>query len=247
MTLKLFIFICLASISNSSFGQHRTGLIYNDSAYSALRRLPIGGKQSIYLPVVSLEKFAPPAGDQGNCSSCVGWACGYAALSTAWAIKKNITDKSQILEFANSAMYVYVNISKDCNSGSEFLPALDLVKKQGDCLSRNFHPNKFEPPPSFLISEALSYKIENYTSIFEFNDIDSVKIVRTQLSLQNNQPVIIGIDCYASMMELNSTNAVWEGISKDDKIVGRHALCVIGYNDYTHQFALFNSWGQNWG
>lgn len=32
-----------------------------------------------------------------------------------------------------------------------------------------------------------------------------------------------------------------------EKVVGGHAVLVIGYNDATQRFIVRNSWGTNWG
>ncbi len=231
--------------------QYSTGLVFDDNGYEKSPRLALGGKAKATQPVVSLKEYNPYPDNQRNCGSCVGWATGYACLSTAWAIKYNLKDKDQITQKANSAMYIYVQIAQNCQQGSKFEDALDLLKDGGDCLKNDFNPAYYQELDESLLqslkTKAFPYKIKDYVALFGLDASDVTKIEETKMSLENRQPVLIGAKVYPSFRSINKFNSQWKPDPDNESLLGGHALCVIGYNDYNKTFEVMNSWGREWG
>ena len=76
-----------------AFAQFTGGLVIDSSDYKLIQGLNLhssGVKESgIELPpVVSLKEFCPKPGFQGEITSCVGWATGYAAMSIQYALHR---------------------------------------------------------------------------------------------------------------------------------------------------------------
>jgi len=245
--LCLLAFLFSFTAIGHSQTRHHTGLIFNDSLYEALPRLSIGAKLSVVNPTYSLEKYAPYAGNQGVCSSCVGWACGYACLSMSFAIKHKTYDRAKITKMANSAMYVYVQIANDCESGAVLPTALENLKSHGDCLLKDFNPSQYDSSISDLIEKASKYKVASFTPIFDINDGLEKKIYQTQLALENDKPVMIGATIYSSFEKVSNLNSIWHPNLDSERELGKHALCVIGYDSYKRLFKILNSWGESWG
>ncbi|MDR3714523.1 MAG: C1 family peptidase [Puia sp.] len=251
MKKAFVLFFCIAFARVAGFGQYATGLVFNDEGYESSPRLALGGKATASLPQVSLKQFTPYPADQRNCGSCVGWASGYACLSTSWAIKYNLTDRDEITRRANSPMYIYCQISQDCQHGSRVEDALAVIKNGGDCLKTDFNPAYFQEIEGGMLqvlrSKAYPYRIKDFAAVFGLNADAQTKIAETKMSLQNNQPVLVGAVVYPSIKRVNRFNPLWAPDPGNEEVMGGHAMCVIGYNDYTRTFEIMNSWGRDWG
>jgi Papain family cysteine protease len=241
------LFICLVLSLVARCQQHATGLVLDDAHYDAAPRLAAGGKANATKPAVSLRDHTPIPGNQGVCGSCVGWASAYACLTTLWAIKNNITDKDVITARAYSPMYLFSHISPNC-TGSRVEDALRFLEMNGDCLFKTYpYIDYTSYADDFMKEEALKFRIKNYVSLYGTNAKDSVKIEETKMSIENNQPVIIGSMLYESFNNVGANNASWHPDMVHEATIGAHALCVVGYNDFSRQFEILNSWGTNWG
>jgi C1A family cysteine protease len=74
--------------------------------------------------------------------------------------------------------------------------------------------------------------------------MNSEDIVR---SLDNNMPVVIGVDVFDSFLSLTKEDSVVKVPTTNDKLSGGHAMCVVGYNLENNMFLLKNSFGTEWG
>ena len=55
----------------------------------------------------SLRPYTPYPKNQGSINSCIGWAMGYAAMTTQRAFEKRITNRKEITDHAFSALFIY--------------------------------------------------------------------------------------------------------------------------------------------
>jgi len=245
---RLAFFLSSFLLSSSlCLGQHGRGVIFDDEAYSRSPRLAVGAKATVIDPVVSLKDYTPVPGDQGNCGSCTTWSAGYSCFSISRAIKKGLKDRAKITSATNSAMYIFVQLSPNCKQGASITDALQLLKNQGTCLHADFDGQIWDPNIQRFRDEASHYKIKSYAALFGLEADANSKIEQTKLSLQNSQPVMIAVHFYPSFYNITHTNPVWKPDLSREKEDGGHALCVIGYNDYSRRFEIMNSWGTNWG
>jgi hypothetical protein len=228
------------------------GLINDDTLYESAPRLAEGSKSPVSEPVFSMKNYTPYPGNQGQCNSCVCWASSYAALTTSWAFKNNITNKDVITNDAKSPMFVYVQIANSCERGSRLNDALNVLKKQGACAITAFNPETYFTTDNHtgdlepLKPGALPYRIKDYATVFPLKADSAKKVDETRLSIANHQPVIAGFTLYESFNNLNASNYLWSPDMASERMLGAHAMCIVGYNDRAKTFEVMNSWGVDW-
>lgn len=251
--ILLLYLLFLNSIVSQSPPQF-SGLIFNDKTYNEVPVQPrYSGIKYNDIPLkYSLKKYCPLPGNQGTMSSCVGWSAGYGLLTMSRAIKQKETDRNRITRLANSALFIYNQIllnPEDCSSGAELVDALQLLKKQGDCLAENFDKQIDrcnDQPSSQAKQEALYYKIKDYVALFKVEDEKALKLDKVQTSIANDKPVLVGMKLTTTFF-LNEEKEVWKAEEDEgDKETYSHAMVVIGYNKLTEQFELLNSFGTDW-
>lgn len=227
-----------------------TGLLFNDNNYQNAPKLSPSLKFTTSdIPVVSLKKFCPLPGNQGEMGSCVGWATSYGALTISQAIKENQTNKELITEQAKSALYVYnqIKFSNCVPGGANIEDALDLMKEKGSCMQNDFLPNSCDVLPTNLEDiKAKDNRIKEYFTLFYIDAIPEKKINATINSLKANKPVVIGMNITKSFFNIDGTG-LWNPETQEEKLEGGHAMCVIGYNQISKTFELLNSYGSDWG
>lgn len=226
-----------------------TGLILDDNSYAKIPKASQRFKFSDDdLPRFSLKQYCPKPESQGQIGSCTGWATGYAALTISEAVQKNITNTSLITANARSAMYLYLQIVKSCPDGSSIYDALNLAKEKGVCLQSNFDNGKAHCNtliPSALHQSARKFTVKDYYKIFDLDASEQEKIAATKNSIRAKKPVVIGMVLKPSF-DILGYSGHWSPLSSE-KTDGSHAMCVIGYDDYTERFEIMNSWGTDWG
>lgn len=237
-----------------SFLAAQTGLLSSDEKYRSILQLPVySGKKYNEVPLrISLRKYCPVPGDQGNMGACVGWATGYGALTISRARKSGETDPSVITEMANSAAFIYNQIKlegEDCTSGAYIEDALQLLRDRGDCLEQSFNYQRGDcsvGPSSLELAEAKNYQIQDFAAVFALEDPPKSKVSKTCKVLATETPVIVGIGITPSFRELKPGSRLWDP-EEQESLTGYHALLVVGYDNVERQFELMNSFGPGWG
>lgn len=229
-----------------------TGLLWEDEVYDSLPRQSsfTGAKSANLPPTVDLSAFCPEVRNQGEVYSCVGWAVGYGAMSIQQAVRNGWKEKSQITGNAYSAMFIYNQIKTGpCRQGAQLSAAMDLLRQRGDCLARDFDqdPEDCErQPSSVLMALAQRDTITDYLTLFAQNDPAQVKIQRVKEALARMQPVIVGLNIRANFYQLKGARYWWPKLGNTSP-AGGHAIVVVGYDEPSGSFLLFNSWGTSWG
>ncbi len=228
------------------------GLEFEDERYEQLPQLPqIEGAKDIALPqAVDLSPYCPQVRNQGDAFSCVGWAVGYGALTIQRAIDHQWAEPQQITENAYSALYIYNQIgSGDCRQGARISDALELLSTRGDCPAREFDfelDNCQKRPSPELIRRARRDTIADYMTLFGLDAPPDEKARQVRMALAQNYPVIVGMAVLRNFYQLRDARYWWPDIG-DTTPAGGHALVVVGYDDPSSSFLLFNSWGESWG
>jgi hypothetical protein len=245
-----WLLLLLLCSSLAAVAQGGTGLIFDDAAYAAQQRISPSLKFSgTELPVYSLRKYCPVAGNQGLIGSCVGWAAGYATYTISLAIRDNITDRAAIVQMAKSALYIYNQIKiGPCEKGSYLQDAVILLKDQGVCNFRDFNPPGCQVLPTAVQqSLASTNKIADFYTLFEYDALPDNKVAATIRSLSANKPVLFGMKITSSFSSNHiDKTGLWNPTPSDsDK--GGHAMCVVGYDNINRRFEILNSWGPAFG
>ena len=183
---KYSFLLLLILLSSSLFSQDKefsSGLIMDDGDYEMQpREARFPGSKYNNLPLkVDLKQYCPEVGHQGGIESCVGWSVGYGALTIERAIQNGWTDKSKITENANSALFIYNQVKEDqnCGSGSKISAAVQLIIKEGDCLSHSFDGdanNCEKQPDNTRRTEANNYIVSDYLTLFSPADEPALKL-----------------------------------------------------------------------
>ena len=87
----------------------------------------------------------------------------------------------------------------------------------------------------------MNRKVTRYERVNDFNGcIDA---------LTNGYPVVMGFLVYQSFMTANvaKTGIMPYPNTKREKLLGGHAVLLVGYNKTKKVFIARNSWGTNWG
>ena len=204
---------------------------------------------------VSLEKWSPTPGNQGQYGTCVAFAAAYGLRTMMLAKDRNMTNKQEITANALSPSYVYALIKKEddvsCNKGANPKLGLEALKVAG-APSLNTLPYQCNPSISKEAQmEAIDYRIRDYQTLFFFDVQEpGVKTNTTKKALAEGYPILLGMKLPESFFKAQK---VWRAKPEDKgtmaKKHGYHAMVVIGYDDNYEggAFRLLNSWGTGWG
>lgn len=216
---------------------YRLGLIPDSAA--RLAGVPMTPLYRGFLPPrVDLSDNFPAPGNQGQQSSCVGWAVGYAARAYyADRAGRNITRWSNI----PSPAYIYDSIknSASCSVGSSIAEALNLLER-GSLSLRQFpySARRCSRPPDWLRSRAIDFRIDGW-HLVDTSNLDQIKS-----ELYKGNPVILALHVAKSFFGLKPGEIYH--YSSDAHYVGYHAITAVGYDEARQAIKVINSWGSRW-
>lgn len=190
--------------------------------------------------IVDLRTFCSPIENQGSLGSCTGQAIA-GAIELLNKRNRKPTDVSRLF------IYYYERLllgTVNYDSGAYIRDGIKATNHYGASLE-SYWPydiRKFRQEPiSEAKTDALNRKVTLYERVNDFNGcIDA---------LSNGYPVVMGFCVYDSFM---SKNVAKTGImpypnTKREKLLGGHAVLLVGYNKTKKVFIVRNSWGTNWG
>lgn len=128
---------------------------------------------------------------------------------------------------------LYDDISSN-NEGMYGRNVMKLLKNIGICLEKSYRYERIENRNKMATKyflEAKEHRIQSYARI---TTLDGLKT-----SLVKNGPCLIVLPVY------NNTTQFWYKHSTTEKILGGHAMTIVGYN--SDSFIIRNSWGVSWG
>lgn len=201
---------------------------------------------------VSLERFAPDAGDQGQQGSCVGWGSTYVARTILEAVATS-QNPNQI-KFSPAFTYNQIGL-EDCQ-GTYIDRAMDLLTEKGGVQYDKFPYDEnscAKQPDNYLLKEASQFRMKGANRLSISGDDYTVDVNAIRENLAHNAPVVIGMSVGGTFMQDMEGQEYWQPTSNDyDKNgFGGHCMCVIGYDDFKFQddgaFLIQNSWGPKWG
>ena len=202
-------------------------------------------------PVADLSLRMPPAGNQGNQNSCVGWAVAYGGKSYQEKIEENNTymnGPNLNTQAVFSPAFIYNQINNGIDGGSLFTDALNVVSQQGAVkwADMPYTDKDFLRRPNQQQTEkAKKYKIDFWRRV----NIADAKEVKAQVNA--GYPVVIGaaldqgVQPGGKNAALAGKDYIWNTATGQE--VGGHAMVVVGYSDTKGAFKILNSWGADWG
>jgi C1A family cysteine protease len=193
-------------------------------------------------PKVDLRPACPPVYDQGQLGSCTANAIG--AAHQFEQIKQDAK-----AAFIPSRLFIYYNERSiehtvDQDSGGMLRDGLKSVAQQGVCPETDwpYVITKFtnKPTPT-CYKEAKDNQVTSYQSVAQTPD-------QMKSCLALGYPFVLGFSVYESF---ESPAVAKSGIvpmpKKGEKMLGGHAVLVVGYDDSQSRFIVRNSWGTGWG
>ena len=189
---------------------------------------------------VDLRPYCSPIENQGNLGSCTGQAIA-GAIELLNKRNRKPTDVSRLF------IYYYERLllgTVNYDSGAYIRDGIKATNHYGASLE-SYWPydiKKFKQEPiTEAKSDALKRKVTRYERIANFNGcIDA---------LTNGYPVIMGFHVYSSFMTMNvaKTGNMPYPNTKRERLLGGHAVLLVGYDKIKKVFIARNSWGTNWG
>ncbi len=187
----------------------------------------------------------PPVYDQGELGSCTANAIN--------GIVEYLNMKQHKEEWIPSRLFVYYNeremeetISED--AGAMIRDGIKSINAQGVCKEIPTWPydiNKFaEKPSKQAYAEAMFHQSIKYLRIAQ-NAAD----IETRLS--QGYPITCGVLVYTSFMNAEKTGVIPMpkkifGFVRE-RLLGGHAIMIVGYDSIKKVFICRNSWGDKWG
>ncbi len=205
----------------------------------------------------SLKKYCPTPGNQGSYSTCAAWSTAYAARTIIESQRRGWNSASQITQNTFSPMFIYkLNNPYDanCSQGAHPADLFELMQDKGVPLLRDYS-SQCQLPGEPDLAKAKPYRINAMQKIFYHTPyqgtvVSTTDMLKIKKSLSEGNPVVISFVCPPSFSRAGSNWQPYESpLIVNNNQHGRHAVCVIGYDDdlYGGAFEIMNSWGTNWG
>lgn len=200
---------------------------------------------------VSLLRFAPRRGDQGQQGSCVAWSSAYAAQTILTAAATGKAPNS--ITFSPSYLYNQIRLSQDCQ-GSYIQRAMEAIKRNGGVPLSQYPYNDQDcsrSPSGADLAAGRQNTIHGFTRLTEGDNLNQISVRAVKEHLAKDAPVVIGMLVGQSFMTDMMGRELWQpqGLDKAQVGLGGHAMCVIGYDDrkFGGAFQIMNSWTPQWG
>ena len=232
-----------------------TGLIFDVPSYRGTPyKMKLTSASYASVPAAaSLEQYCPTPGDQGRYGTCVAFAVAYHTRTILTAKQKGLTNKADIDKLVHSPTWVYEQIKDDddhnCQNGSNPILALELLKQEG-CPKLSVLPYACGSDINEQARrDAQNFKLDDYQILFLPDEEDAnVKIQTTKKAIAEGYPVVL---CFTVPESFYTAQPVWIPTASDGGPSGqhgRHAMCVVGYDDNKSggAFRVLNSWGPKW-
>jgi C1A family cysteine protease len=172
-------------------------------------------------------------------------SCAANALTNAYELcvrrmyPEYFTHLSRLFIYYNTRSE-YGNIQSD--QGMFLRDGLKSLAKFGVCSEqlwpydvRNFNYT----PSEECYEDAKKRKIVKYQKLISNYYITQV--------LNNNKPVVFGMQIYESFMDLNERIFTVNFPGRKERSLGSHAMCMVGYDLNNKLFLAKNSFGTSWG
>ena len=190
--------------------------------------------------VVDLRPFCTPVESQGSLGSCTGQAIA-GAIELLNNRNRKPTDVSRLfIYYYERAMLGTINY----DSGAYIRDGIKVTNKQGAPLERLWPYNirEFKNKPNVLaITDGLKRKVSRYERVSNHDGcLDAIN---------NGFPVVIGFMVYQSFMSqaVARTGMMTYPNIRRERLLGGHAVLLVGYDKAKQHYIVRNSWGTNWG
>lgn len=192
-------------------------------------------------PRYDMTANMPDVFDQLSLGSCTA----NVACAAAWYLER----KKEKTHVAPSRLFEYYNTRKiegtvTQDSGASIRNCIKAMVTWGYCLETQwpYDITKFATKPADdLYTAARINVIRQYRSVPQFAP-------NIKAALASDCPVLFGISVYPSFESPDVARTGQIPIpKKNERVLGGHALLLVGYDDATKEYITRNSWGTKWG
>ena len=190
--------------------------------------------------IVDLRQYCSLIENQGNLGSCTGNAI-------AGAIELLHKRQNRTLDISRLFIYYYERLfigTVNYDSGAYIRDGIKACYTYG-APTENLWPyniSKFRNAPSKeALLDAAKRKVTSYQRAIDFDAVVD--------AITSGYPVTVGFSVYSSF-ETNSvakTGIMPYPNTSKEKLLGGHAVLLVGYNKNNNTFIARNSWGTSWG
>lgn len=224
----------------------RTPTIYESKKYHWVADKPdsrdysFDATATIIPEKVDLRQYCTPIENQGRLGSCTGQAiAGAIELLNKRDNKQN--DVSRLFIYYYERYYLGT-INYD--SGAYIRDGIKVTYNYGAPVENlwPYNISKYRVRPNRqAIKDALLRKATRYERVTDFNGCIS--------ALASGYPVIIGFLVYSSFetKTVTTTGIMPYPDTSKERLLGGHAVLLVGYDNDTQRFIVRNSWGTSWG
>lgn len=190
--------------------------------------------------IVDLRMYCSTIEDQGNLGSCTGNAI-------AGAIELMDKKNGKNLDVSRLFIYYYERLLEgtvNYDSGAYIRDGIRAVYNYGAPIENlwPYNISKFRTvPTTAAITDAAKRKVTSYQRADNFLAVID--------AITAGYPVIVGFSVYSSF---ESASVARTGVmpypdTSREKLLGGHAVLIVGYDKTNSTFIVRNSWGTNWG
>ena len=183
--------------------------------------------------------------DQGQLGSCT-------ANAIAAAVQFDQLRQDIHPYFFASRLFIYWNErnmegTTGQDAGANIRDGIKSINQLGVC-SEELWPYSDANPGPFTTKPS----VEAYTAALKSKSLAYQAVPQNLLAMKTvlceMHPIVIGITVYESFesQEVANTGVV-PMPARGERILGGHAVLVVGYDDDTQRFICRNSWGKDWG
>jgi C1A family cysteine protease len=180
-----------------------------------------------------------PVADQGQLGSCTGFAI-------AKGLREFVqhTGHEQLVPLSAMFLYYEERVLQDTvneDSGATITAGLQVLQDKGVAPEAAWPYNipKFTVKPSAeAYAAAEAHKVHHATQVKGLDDVKTV--------VAKGGAVAIGFQVYQSFMKIGA-DGVMPMPKPSERVVGGHAVLVVGYDDGKKAVLVRNSWGTKWG
>lgn len=189
---------------------------------------------------IDLRVFCSVVENQGQLGSCTANALAGNIEYLDNKIDNQYTDQSRLFIYYNERI---IEHSADYDAGAMLRDGIKTLHKDGVCPESDW-PYEIKQyatkPPASCYKEAKNHCIQSYHRITTLQDMLTC--------LTEGFPFVFGFAVYESF---ESPETAKTGIAqmpkKDERMLGGHAVCAVGFDQKTKRFIVRNSWGTGWG
>lgn len=195
--------------------------------------------------VATLRPITPAIYDQGNEGSCTAHAGGFG-----WHLEEQKVEMKAVERPSPAWIYYQTRAAMGTvnqDSGASIRNTFKAVARYGYCHERYcpYQPGKYKVKPAAMAYKDAAHYIPTakmYAAVPQ--DAATMK----QVLSQSLQPIVFGFSVPASLMtDAVAKSGVMPMPASGEKVVGGHAVALIGYDDNRQAFEVRNSWGASWG